>query len=75
MVAGSVVTKSLPPYCIAGGVLAKVIKFRWMIDEILEHETILYNDHNRIPENELRNIMSNYRIVEMAKGNVRFVDE
>lgn len=40
--AGSVVNKSIPPYCIAGGVPAKVLKKRFTDDEISEHERILY---------------------------------
>ena len=36
--AGAVVNKNIPPYAIAGGVPAKFIKFKWSIDQILEHE-------------------------------------
>ena len=39
--AGSVVTKSIPPYAIAGGVPAKVLKMRFTEEEIIEHESIL----------------------------------
>lgn len=45
--AGAVVTKSLPPYCICGGVPAKVIKFYWSVDEIIEHEAKLYPENER----------------------------
>ncbi len=40
--AGAVVTRSIPPYCIAGGVPAKPIKTRWSDDQILQHEECLY---------------------------------
>lgn len=40
--AGAVVTKSCPPYSIIGGVPAKVIKQRFTPEEIIKHETILY---------------------------------
>ena len=33
--AGAVVNKSVPPYCICGGVPAQVIKFYWTIDQII----------------------------------------
>ena len=47
--AGAVVTKNIPPYCIAGGVPAKPIKFKWTIEQIMEHELALY------PEKESHN--------------------
>src|SRR5690606_404502 len=40
--AGAVVNKSCPPYSIIGGVPARVLKFRFTIDEIIEHEKVLY---------------------------------
>lgn len=36
--AGAVVTKSCPPYSIIGGVPAKIIKYRFTVNEIIEHE-------------------------------------
>lgn len=46
--AGSVVTSSLPAYCVGGGVPAKVIKYRWSVDDIVEHEKLLYKDDERL---------------------------
>lgn len=54
--AGSVVTKSLPPYCICAGVPAKVIKRYWTIEEIVQHERIIYDETNRLKIEELREI-------------------
>ncbi|WP_423997265.1 DapH/DapD/GlmU-related protein [Maribacter sp. IgM3_T14_3] len=45
--AGAVVTKSCPPYSIIGGIPAKVLKFRFTIDEILKHEKKLYSKDER----------------------------
>lgn len=36
--AGAVVNRDVPPYSIVEGVPAKVIKFYWSVDQILEHE-------------------------------------
>ncbi|MFT0382443.1 acyltransferase [Bacteroides thetaiotaomicron] len=58
--AGSVVTHSLPAYCVAGGVPAKVIKFYWSIEQILEHEKILYSEEDRLSELTLRDIFYKY---------------
>lgn len=46
--AGALVSKDVPPYAIVGGVPASVIKFRLSIEEILEHEKILYKPEDRL---------------------------
>lgn len=58
--AGAVVNKDIPPYCIAGGVPAKVIKRIWTIDEILQHEAALYPVEERYTREQLEEIYSNY---------------
>lgn len=45
--AGAVVTKSCPPYSVIGGCPAKVIKYRFSVDEILLHEKTLFPDEER----------------------------
>lgn len=56
--AGSVVNKPTPPYSISGGVPAKTIKFRFTIEEILEHERILYPVNERYSREELEKIFA-----------------
>jgi len=56
--AGGIVNKSTPPYSISGGVPARVIKFRFTIDEILEHERILYPENERYTLEELEKIFA-----------------
>lgn len=40
--AGAVVTKSCPPYSIVGGVPARILKYRFTVEECLLHEKTLY---------------------------------
>lgn len=51
--AGAVVTKSCPPYSILVGVPARVLRYRFTIDEILKHEQTLYSKEERFTKEEL----------------------
>lgn len=57
----SVVTKKIPPYAIAVGNPAKVIKFKWSIEEILKHESVLYPEDERLTREELEIICNRYK--------------
>lgn len=59
--AGAVVTKDIPPYCIAGGVPAKVIKCYWSESQILEHESKLYRNEDRLPFSRIQEIISTHK--------------
>ena len=48
--------RSIPPYCIAGGIPAKVIKMYWSVDQILEHEQKLYPENERLSRSYLEQI-------------------
>lgn len=48
LAAGAVVTKSCPPYSIVGGVPAKVLKYRFSPEQIIEHERALYSESERL---------------------------
>ena len=58
--AGAVVSKSMPPYCVCGGVPAKFIKFYWTIDQILEHEAKLYPEKDRYKREQLEELFKKY---------------
>lgn len=54
--AGAVVHKSTPPYSIVGGVPARVLKMYWSVEQILEHESKLYPEKERMSREELERI-------------------
>lgn len=62
--AGAVVNKSFPPYSIIGGIPAKILKFRFTIEEILEHEEKLYPKEKRLTKEELIKQREKYKDIK-----------
>ena len=46
--AGAIVNKYIPPYAIVAGVPAKVLKYRFTPEQIIEHEKALYAEDKRL---------------------------
>ena len=66
----SVVSKDIPPYTIAVGNPAKVIKLKWTVDEIIRHEESLYPKAQRFSRQDLEDIRNgeNLRGLPIAKS-------
>lgn len=58
--AGAVVSKSTAPYSVVGGVPARHIKFYWSIDQIMEHEALLYSENERYTREQLESFYQMY---------------
>ena len=58
--AGAVIRKSIPPYAVVIGNPAIIVKFKWSIEEILEHEKKLYNESERLSIEQLEQDRENF---------------
>lgn len=58
--AGSIVTKTLPPYAVAVGSPAKIIAVKFNIEQILKHEETLYPPGERMNRNCLEQLFEMY---------------
>lgn len=58
--AGSLVAKPIPPYAVAVGSPAKVIAAKFSIEQILQHEAILYPPEDRMSKEEIEELFEKY---------------
>jgi len=58
--AGSIVTKSVPPYALVVGSPAKIIAKKFFLEDILLHESKLYPEEERFSKEYLQNIFDEY---------------
>lgn len=57
LASGAVVIKDVPPYSIVGGNPARLLKFKWNVDEILKHEEFLFtNPQDRLTRSEIEQL-------------------
>lgn len=64
----SLINKNTPPYCLVAGVPAIPIKFKWTIDEILEHEKKLYPVEERYTREQLEKLFSETKLKQISKA-------
>ena len=58
--ASSLVTKDVPPYAVVAGAPAKIVAVKFTIDQILEHEKVLYPENERFSREELEQLFATY---------------
>lgn len=58
--ANSTITNSIPPYAVVAGTPAKIIAVRFSIDQILEHESLLYPENEQYSRSKLQEIFNTY---------------
>lgn len=56
--ASSLVIRDVPPYAVVGGVPAKVLKYRFSVEDVLAHEKALYKPGRRFSEEQIRSLWS-----------------
>lgn len=66
--AGAIVTKQIPPYAVVAGSPAKIIASRFTIDQIIEHESILYPSEERMSRTELEQLFNEYYTDKKSLG-------
>ena len=71
--AGSVVTSDVPRYAIFAGVPARLVRMRFMPEQIVEHETMLIQQGDIMPEertiiNELHPVLKNENAIVSNDG-------
>ena len=58
--AGSIVSKEIPPYAIVVGVPSRVVAVKFSIDQILEHEKVLYPETERFTRKYLETLFAEH---------------
>lgn len=54
------VTKEVPPYAVVAGIPAKIVGVKFTIDQIIEHEKILYPENERLSREYLENLFMKF---------------
>lgn len=57
---GAVVNKKIPPYAVVVGSPVKIVAVKFSIDQILEHERVLYKEEERFTREYLNQLFDEY---------------
>jgi maltose O-acetyltransferase len=68
--AGSLVNKSVPPYSIVGGNPAKVIGFRFAVDDVLRHELAIYPENKRINRESIEKFQRERTMLKPLRNHI-----
>ena len=67
--AGTVVRSKIPPYAIVAGNPAKVVGFRFTPEQVIEHESILYPENDRLESRLLERNYKKYYLDRLTEIN------
>ena len=73
--AGAVVSKPVPPYAVVAGIPAKIIATRFTLEQILEHESVLYPPEERTSKEKLEQLFTVYYQGKKPIGKSDMTDE
>lgn len=73
--AGTIVTKDVPPYAVVAGVPAKIIATRFSLEQILQHESIIYPIEERMKKEHLEKLFQIYYQNKKSIGTDKLSDE
>lgn len=74
--AGAVVTKQVPPYAIVAGIPAQIIAKRFILEDVLQHESLLYSEGKRLSLKYLKDLFEEkYKGLKTYGINIALNDE
>jgi acetyltransferase-like isoleucine patch superfamily enzyme len=73
--AGSVVSKEVPPYAVVAGSPAKIIACRFSVEQILQHEAILYSPEERMTRQQVEELHATHFEGKRVIGTSEISDE
>lgn len=73
---GCIVSKEIPPYAVVVGTPQKIIAKKFDIDDIIEHEKVLYKPEERMTRSQLENLFAEHFVDKKTFGiNKPLTDE